>query len=93
MEPPGAGPMLSDNAVYTCTLMVISPDHWGLQMVALLTSLVTLTPAMLASHWSVPGLSWPLIGWPGQLVPLFQLAMCGAHDDIITLVTDNYQLL
>ena len=62
-------------------------------MVALLTSLATLTPAMLASHWSVPGLSWPLIGWPGQLAPLFQLAMCGAHDDIITLVTDNYQLL
>ena len=37
--------------------------------------------------------SLPLIGWWVHLSPLSQLAMCGAHDDIITLVTDNYHPL
>ena len=37
--------------------------------------------------------SLPLIGWWAHLSPLSQLAMCGAHDDIITLVTDNYHPL
>ena len=63
-------------------------------MVTLLTSLATLTSAItglsLVSAWPVPASDWlTRTARPS----LSQLAMCGAHDDIITLVTDNYQLL
>ena len=45
-------------------------------------SLVSDCP-LLASDWLVVS----------ARPPVSQLAMCGAHDDIITLVNDNYQLL
>ena len=89
MEPPGAVP---DSGVYTCTLMVISPDHWapdGDPTHIIGHTDLTNAGLSLVSHCPVLASDWPA----GSALPLSQLAMCGAHDDVITLVTDNYQLL
>ena len=72
--------------------MVISPDHWAPDG----------GPAHIIGHTDLTNAGLSLVSqcpvlasdWPaGSALPLSQLTMCGAHDDVITLVTDNYQLL